>query len=110
MESIKQGGIDRLILTEIVTQRMRQIFGETASRILFDYLKRNHHLPIEDCERSEVFFAGLEEVLGAGAKMLERLVLKDIYSNLGLEYEEKEGYKFSDYLKELGKAFVIDYV
>jgi len=104
MKRIKHGGIDQSILTELVTQRMEQLFGETASRILFDYLKRNHHLPIEDiCERSEVFFAGLEEVVGAGAKMLERLVLKDLYSKFGLEYEEKEGYKFSDYLKELVK-------
>jgi hypothetical protein len=103
MESIKHGGIDQSILTELVTQRMEQLLGETASRILFDYLKRDHHLLTGDiCERSEVFFAGLEEVVGVGAKMLERLVLKDLYSNF-LEYEEKEGYKFSDYLKELVK-------
>ena len=44
---------------------------------------------------------GVEELLGAGAKMLERLVLKDLYSNLSLVYEEKEGYAFADYLKGL---------
>jgi len=101
-ERIKHGEIDQSILTELVTQRMGELLGETASRFLFDYMKRNHDLLTGDiCERSDVFFAGLEEFLVAGAKILERLVLKDIYSSFGLEYEEKEGYKFSDYLKEL---------
>ena len=101
--SAKKNGLGvKELLTELITQRVEQVFGETASRVLIDHLKRNHHLLIEDIyERSEVFSAGLGEVLGAGAKMLERLVLKDLYSNLGLDYREKEGYKLSDYLKEL---------
>jgi len=35
--------------------------------------------------------------------VIENLILKNLYSKLGLKFEEKEGYEFSDYIKELRK-------
>jgi hypothetical protein len=33
------------------------------------------------------------------------LILKSLYRKLGLEFEVKKGYEFSDYIKELRKRF-----
>ncbi len=37
--------------------------------------------------------------------MIEKLILKNLYSKLELKLEEREGYEFSDYVKELRKRF-----
>jgi hypothetical protein len=33
--------------------------------------------------------------------VIEKMILENLYSKLELKFEEKEGYKFSDYVKEL---------
>jgi len=45
--------------------------------------------------------------LGSAAPMIERMILENLYSKLGLKFEEEEGCGFSDYIKELGKGVVV---
>jgi len=88
-------------LTAIIEAKMVQIFGITATKFLFDYLESEHQLMKEDIPmKPEIFSRGLEEILESGAKMLEKNILKGLYLKLGLNYVEKEKYKFADYIKE----------
>ena len=48
----------------------------------------------------EFFAEALERILGAGAILLENLITRRLYAELKIEYAEKAGYKFADYVKE----------
>ena len=90
------------ILLDVVDQGIRDVFGEAAVRFIYDYLERNSSLRRDDIpEKPEIFAEGLEEMLGSGAKVIEKLVLKNLYSHFGVNYQEREGYKFSDYIREI---------
>jgi len=99
----KTGSLDDLLLS-VVDDTMKQVFAETGAKVIYDFLGNNSHLKREEItEKTEVFSAGLERLMGSGAPVIEKLVLKNLYSKLELKFEEKEGCEFSDYIKELRK-------
>jgi len=90
------------ILLDVVDQGIREVFEETAVQFIYNYLERNSSLRREDIpEKIDIFVEGLEEMLGSGAKVIEKLILKNLYSHLGINYQEMEGYRFSDYIREI---------
>jgi len=50
-------------------------------------------------EKPELFAKELEDLLGDGAKIIEERIIRNLYAKIGIEYVEKEGYTFSDYIK-----------
>lgn len=99
--------VDDLLLS-VIDETLKQIFNEAGTNVIYDYLMNNHHLKLEEfAEKPEVFSAGLERLMGSGAKVIEILVLKNIYSELGLKFEENKDYEFPDYVKELRKSAVV---
>jgi len=99
------------ILLETIDESMVQVFGSTSTEVIYDYIEGNHDLRKEDiAENLEIFSSSLEKMFGFGATLLEKLVLKKLYMKLGLKYEEKEGYKFLDYIKELKSQILLDYM
>jgi len=46
----------------------------------------------------EAFAEGLEKIFGGGTSVLEKLIVKILYSKLGLKYENQKDYAFTDYL------------
>jgi len=102
----KTGSVDSLLLS-VVDETMKQVFREEGAKAIYNYLENNSHLKREEiAEKPEVFSAGLERLLGSGAPVIENLILKNLYRRLGLKFEEKKGYEFSDYIKELRKGAV----
>jgi len=98
--------VDNLLLG-VVDETMRQVFKEEGAKVIYEYLENNSHLKREEIvEKPEVFSVGLERLLGSGAPVIEKLILKNLYSKLELEFREKEGYKFSDYIRELRERCV----
>jgi len=101
----KTGSLDDLLLS-VVDETLRQVFREAGTKVIYDYLENNSHLEREEiAEKTEVFSSGLEKLLVSGAPVIEKLILKNLYRRLRLEYEEKEGYEFLGYIKELRKRF-----
>ena len=99
------------ILLETIDESMVRVFGHTSTGVIYDYLKENRKLGKEDIpENLEVFSSSLEKMFGFGALLLEKLVLKKLYAKLGLRYEEREGYKFLYYIKELKSQILLDYM
>jgi len=95
--------LDELLL-EVVDATMKQVFGEIGAKVIYSYLENNPHLKREEiAEKPEVFSTGVKKLLGSGASVIERLILKNLYRKLGFRFEAKEGYEFSDYIKELRK-------
>ena len=100
----KTGSVDDLLFGT-ADKTMKQVFRKEGSKVIYDYLENNSHFKLEEIgEKPEVFSAGLERLLGSGAPVIEKLILKNLYHKLRLEYEEKEGYDFSDYVKELNRS------
>jgi len=94
------------LLLKAVDETLNEIFKEAGAKVIYDFLGNNSHLKWEEiAERSEVFSAGIERLLGSGAQVTEKLILKKLHSKLELEFKEKEGYEFSDYIEELRKKF-----
>ena len=94
------------LLYRVVDKTMKQVFGEASAKFIYDYLANNSRLKLEEiAEKPEVFSTGMKKLLGSGTLVIENLILKNLYRKLELKFEEKEGYEFSDYVKELRKRF-----
>ena len=90
------------LLLKVVDETMKQVFREAGAKAIYSCIENNSHLKREEiAEKPEVFSAGLERLLGSGAQVIEKLILKDLYSKLELKFAEKKGCEFSDYIKEL---------
>jgi len=103
----KTGSVDDLLFS-VTYRTMKQVFKEEGTKVIRDYLENNSHFKLEEIgEEPKAFSAGLERLLGSGASVIEKLILKNLCRRLRLEYEEKEGYGFSDYVKELNKSALV---
>lgn len=89
-------------LTETIDSQLKNIFGEMATSAIYKYLESSHSLKQDNIhEKLDVFSDGLTEFLSSGARVVEKVILEDLYCNFGQEFNFKEGYKFTDYIDEL---------
>jgi len=94
------------LLLNTVDETLKEVFKEAGAEVIYNFLGNKCHLKREEIgKKHEDFSAGLERLLGSATPMIEKLVLKNLCSTLRLEYEEKDGYGFSDYLKELREKY-----
>jgi hypothetical protein len=72
-------------------------FGEVVLRFLElkSAVKRG-----EIAEKPEKFAKELEDLLGDSAKIIEEKMTQRLYAKTGMDYVKKEGYAFSDYIKD----------
>ena len=92
------------LLLKTIDETMKQIFKEAGTTVIYNFLETNNGLKREEiAEKPEVFSAGLERLMVSGAQLIEKTILKNLYRRVEVEFEEKEGYTFSDYIEELRK-------
>jgi uncharacterized protein YktA (UPF0223 family) len=97
-----QEQLSNYVIDYIIEKSLNEVFGEKSASLIYDYIESDHHLKREDIpENLELFFSSLEKMYGFGAKVFKKIVLTKMHTKLGLRYEEKEGYSFSDYVEEL---------
>jgi len=101
--------LDNLLL-KVVDKTMKQVFTETGTKVIYDFLENNSRLKREEiAKKPKIFSTGMKKLLGSGAPVIEKMILKDLYSKLELKLEEKDGYEFSDHIKELRKRLMHAY-
>jgi hypothetical protein len=101
----RPGSLDDLLLS-VIDETLKYVFKEPGAKVIYDYLRDQCHLKREEiADKPEVFSAGLERLLKSGAVLIEKMILINLSSSLQLKYEEKEGYEFSDYIRELREKF-----
>ena len=89
-------------LIEAVDRELKRIFGEVATLVIYGYLESNLSLKQEEIpEKIEVFVKGLNSFLNSGARVVERIILENLYSIFGFEYKVEEGCGFVDSVREL---------
>lgn len=75
------------------------LLGESARKAVYFHLERDYSITREKVpENIEAFVNGLESIFGAGALVIERSILDNLHSKLGLKHEEKKDCKFIDSL------------
>lgn len=93
--------VDDLLLS-VIDETLRHVFKEAGTKVIYGYITNKCHLKREEiAKKPEIFSAGLESLLVSAARVIENLILKKLYRELGLKFEEKKGYEFSDYIEEL---------
>ena len=90
------------LLLDAVDETLRHIFKEEGANFILHYLENKCHLDRRRiADEPEAFSAGLDRLLTSARWVVEKLVLENLYSKLELGFQKKEGYVFSDYIKEL---------
>jgi len=83
------------ILRDCIDSVLGEVLGDVGSAVL---LRQVGGASLSN--GIEFFAEALERVFGAGAFLLETLIIRRLYMELKIEYAEKAGYKFADYVKE----------
>jgi hypothetical protein len=93
------------IFAEAVDDTLKQIFKEDGARVIYEFLENHTRLKLEEvADKPQVFSESLEKLMVSAARVIEKMILKNLYSRIGLKFKEKSGYEFSDYIKELREA------
>lgn len=96
-------------LLEAIDESFNKILVETATQSIYFHLEQDHHLKREDIpDNLEDFLFNLERIFGIGSLVIEKTIMKNLYSRLSLnnkdlsfEYEDKEQFNFIDYITDL---------
>jgi len=99
----KEKDFDELFI-EAVDEGL-DVLGESGRQMTFFHLEKSYSIKRHEIpQKPEAFATGLEKIFGAGASVLEKLIVKSLYSKLGLKYEDKEERPFADHVKNVKEA------
>ena len=93
----------RKTLLEAVEEGLSTLGDSPKQAILFhlenSFKIRKNEIPTNLTE----FAKALEKIFGPGADYLEKLIARNLYEKLGLEFEEVESWSFLEYVGEVKK-------
>jgi len=82
-----------------------ETLGESGKHMIFFHLDKSYSVKKHEIpKKPEAFAKGLKKIFGAGASVLEKLIVKSLCSKLGLEYEDVESRPFVDYVNCVREA------
>ena len=82
-----------------------ETLGESGKHMIFFHLDKSYSIKKHEIpKKPEAFAKGLEKIFGAGASVLEKLIVKSLCSKLELKYEDIESLPFADYVKYVKEA------
>jgi len=81
------------------------VIGESARDALFYHIERSFGTRRPEIpEKLEGFHEALEGLLGAGARVVETLIARNLYDRLGLSFERHENWIIVDYINYAANA------
>lgn len=85
---------------ESINQTIAAILGESVLGALYAHLQKFHDItPAEIPYRLDTLSSALEKTFGTSFNTIEKAAAKRLYSNLGLEFEERPGHRLIDYVE-----------
>jgi hypothetical protein len=91
-----------IFFANVVDDTLKQVFKEDGTKVIYDFLENQAQLKLEDAvDKPEIFSDSLKKLMLSAATIIEQHILKNLYSKLGLKFEEKADFQFADYVKEL---------
>lgn len=92
--------IEKIIL-DAVDEGLKTL-GESGKQAIFFHLERTYSIKKSDIpKKPDAFAEGLEKIFGGGATVIQKIILENLYSKLGLKYEDRDDYSFTDYLNDI---------
>jgi len=73
--------------------------GESPRKAIYYHLNKRFRLQREEIpEDTDKFSQALNTILGSGAEVIEKLIVKNLYRKLNLNFEDKAGFEIDDYI------------
>jgi hypothetical protein len=73
--------------------------GESPRQAVYYHLNKSFKLQREEIpDDADEFSQALNVIFGPGAEVIEKIIVKHLYSSLNLNYEEKSCFEFVDYI------------
>lgn len=85
------------ILERAISEGLNLLGVSAADSIIFD-MRRRAGLKLGALEL-ETFDKYLAQLFSGGAIVLKRMILKKLYAETGIEFKERNGWRFSQYVK-----------
>ncbi len=74
--------------------------GEVVRATIYTRIEERYQVKREEIpEKLDTFHKALQELLGGGAEILKRLIVKSLYSTLKLKLPENESWTFVEYVQ-----------
>ncbi len=86
-----------------------QALGNQISNVIINYIRRKYDLKVEETySKPELMCEALERTLGSGALLIEKRIIKHLYSQLSLPFAEsaiqiRNGQDFAAYIRDILK-------
>jgi len=106
----KPSDFDRLLLGSIDEALLS--LGESARQSIYFHIEKNYCVNREAIPHYlEQFQTALEKIFGVGARFIEILIMRNLYSKVGLHLslDKNEQLEFVRYVEAARKGFVKDY-
>jgi hypothetical protein len=79
--------------------------GEIVRAAIYDRIEKDCQIRRgEILEQLELFHKALQQLLGVAAKVMEKLIAKNLYRRLNLNFKEHENWTLVDYVDHAKKA------
>jgi len=73
--------------------------GESPRKAIYYHLNKSFKLQKEDIpEDTDKFSDALNTIFGPGAEVIEKLIVKNLYNKLNLNFDEKANFEIDDYI------------
>lgn len=77
------------------------VLGESVRDVIYYYIERDRGLARQEFPgRFTELHEYLRDVFGGGAKIIEKLIAKNLYDRLGLAFEEQDDWTLPDYVNQ----------
>ena len=83
------------------------VLGQGLRMAIYKRIESTYQVRREDIpDKLLTFHRALQDLLGSGAKMMERLIARDLYSRLGLDFIEHDDWTLIDFMHYAKKCCV----
>ena len=78
------------LFAEAIDDTLKQIFKEDGTRVIYEFLENHTCLKLEEVpDKPQVFSDSIERLMVSTARVVEKVILKNLYSRMELKFKEK---------------------
>jgi len=89
------------VVAEAVDETLDHIFKREGKTVIYKFLEKHAKLkPTQIADKPELLSKNMQKLMSSATQMIEQTILKNLHRKKGIEFEEKNDYKFSDYIEE----------
>ncbi len=102
-------GTQNVVFEEALAQSVNEamsMYGQQISQVLKTYLERQHSIPPESlAENPHALVEALETILDSGSRLVERKILRSLYSKIGSPVPQSSAKDFEERISEVKKIY-----